>query len=211
MTGVTIRENRVQHSRYRLAAGTAVLAVCGWPLGSGVGLSASDGAPGPTTSLVSMAAPPVEAPHNVRLSVATLETDAGALYVEVRFFWDDLQISIMERTSNMEFELAETPEVDRTVEQYINDMLTLEIDGEPLQGRVTARGIQDAPRADEVMWWYRLEYPLSGAPERVYVKNRLLFNMFEDQRNILHVTTRSGRERAYYFSWAEEDVTVPLR
>ena len=155
--------------------------------------------------------PASPAPHNVRMSFATLETDGGVLFLEVRFFWDDLQIGVMERTSDMEFELAETPEVDGTVERYINDMLTLEVDGQRLQGEVIARGIQEAPRPDEVMWWYRLEYPVEGTPERLYVKNRLLFNMFEDQRNILHVTTRSGRERAYYFSWTEEDVTVPLR
>lgn len=150
-------------------------------------------------------------PHNIRMSLATLEPGPGIVTIEIRFFWDDLQVAVMERTSNMEFELAESPEVDRVVETYINDMLTVEVDGTRLVGTVSARGVQGAPRRDEVMWWYRVEYPVDGAPDRIYVKNRLLFNMFEDQRNIMHVTTRSGRERAYYFSWDEEDVHVPLR
>lgn len=194
-----------------------VLAMCGPLLGSFPGVSATtterraDGLAHFGEVPSARVHAPAPAPHNVRISIATLEADAGLLSIEVRFFWDDLQIGIMERTSDMEFELAETPQVDEIVERYINDMLTLEVDGERLQGRVTSRGIQDAPRLDEVMWWYRLEYEVEGAPERLYVKNRLLFNMFEDQRNILHVTTRSGRERAYYFSWTEEDVTVPLR
>lgn len=149
-------------------------------------------------------------PHNVRLSLATLTSEEGRLDVEVRFFWDDLQIAVMERTSDMSFELAETPRVDSVIQDYINEMLTLEVEGTRLQGQVVARGIQDAPRRDEVMWWYRLEYPTSTPPSRLYVRNRLLFNMFEDQRNIVHVTTASGRERAYYFSWDEEDVTIPL-
>lgn len=150
-------------------------------------------------------------PHNIRMSLATLEAGTGTLTIEIRFFWDDLQVAVMERTSDMQFELAESTEVDRVIEAYINDMLTVEVDGSRLTGTVSARGIQDAARQDEVMWWYRLEYAVEGTPDRIYVKNRLLFNMFEDQRNILHVTTRSGRERAYYFSWDEEDVHVPLR
>ncbi len=150
-------------------------------------------------------------PHNIRMSLATLEAAAETVTIEIRFFWDDLQVAVMERTSDMQFELAESPEVDRVVEAYINDTVTVEVDGSRLTGTVSARGVQDAARQDEVMWWYRLEYPVSGSPDRIYVKNRLLFNMFEDQRNILHVTTRSGRERAYYFSWDEEDVHVPLR
>jgi len=149
-------------------------------------------------------------PHLIRMSLATLEAGPGKVTIEIRFFWDDLQVGIMERTSDMDFELAETPEVDRVVETYINDMLTIEMDGHPLLGKVTARGIQSATRPEEVMWWYRMEYAVDTPPDRLYVKNRLLFNMFEDQRNIMHVTTRSGRERAYYFSWNEEDVNVPL-
>ena len=156
-------------------------------------------------------APTVEdAIHNVRLSMATLESGAGSLELEVRFFWDDLQIAVMERTSDMEFRLAETAEVDGVIQEYINEMLVLEAGGERLQGQIVARGILDASRPDEVMWWYRLEYPVDAAPDRLYVRNRLLFNMFEDQRNIVHVTTNSGKERAYYFSWNEEDVTIPL-
>ena len=35
--------------------------------------------------------------------------------VRIRFFWDDLQIAVMESESDMEFRLAETPEVDAVV------------------------------------------------------------------------------------------------
>ena len=198
--------------RHTLSAATwvAMGTFLALPTGAAGSAARHDGTP--SVREVGASAPALlEAPHNIRMSIGSLETGPGTISLEVRFFWDDLQMSVMERTSDMAFELAETPAVDGIVQDYINDMLTLEVEGTRLQGRVVARGVQDAPRPDEVMWWYRLEYSVDGAPERLYVKNRLLFNMFEDQRNILHVTTRSGRERAYYFSWAEDDVTVPLR
>jgi len=148
--------------------------------------------------------------HPFRLTV----TDAGvfhsALEARIRFFWDDLQLAVMEHTSNMEFELAETEEVDAIIEAYINEMLVLEAGDSVVQGKVTARGIEDAIRIDEVMWWYRLEYALPPAVERIEIRNRLLFNMFEDQRNLVNLKTRSGRERTYYFSWDEDNVTVPV-
>ena len=148
--------------------------------------------------------------HPFRLSVADVGVDGSFLDVRIRFFWDDLQLAVMESTSDMEFELAETREVDEVVEQYINDMLTIDAEGTLLQGTVLERGIQDARNPDEVMWWYRLEYPLDPSVDRIHVRNRVLFNMFEDQRNLVHLKTRSGRERTYYFSWDEDNVTLRL-
>lgn len=151
-----------------------------------------------------------ETPHPFRLSVADVGVTESTLKARIRFFWDDLQLAVMENTSDMEFELAENDEVDAIVETYINDMLLLEADEAAVRGRVTARGVEDAARIDEVMWWYRMEYSLPPSAERVRIRNRLLFNMFEDQRNIVNLKTRSGRERTYRFSWDDDVVTVPI-
>ena len=116
----------------------------------------------------------------------------------------------MEHTSDMEFALAENEEVDAIIESYINAMLLLRAGETVVRGRVAARGVEDAYRIDEVMWWYRLEYPLPPAAKRIRIRNRLLFNLFEDQRNIVHLETRSGRERTYRFGWDRDSVAVPI-
>ena len=100
--------------------------------------------------------------------------------------------------------------MDAIVEAYINEMLVMEAGEAVIQGKVTARGVEDAVRIDEVMWWYQLKYMLPAGVERVGIRNRLLFNVFEDQRNIVNLKTRSGRERTYYFSWDEDNITVPV-
>ncbi len=148
--------------------------------------------------------------HPFRLSVADVGVTASTLEVRIRFFWDDLQFAVMESTSDMAFELAQDDEVDKTVEQYINDMLVFEAGGAPVQGVLVERGVEEAPRLDEVMWWYRLEYRLPASVERIHIRNRLLFNMFEDQRNLVNLKTRSGRERTYYFTWDEDGISVPV-
>ena len=156
--------------------------------------------------LVSAAAPS----HPFRLSVADMRVTDEGLSAEIRFFWDDLQFAVMEHSSDMEFVLAESPEVDSTVEGYINELLLLSVGEVSLRGRVAARGIEDAAIIDEIMWWYRLEYALPAGTERVEVQNRLLFNLFEDQRNIVNFRTLGGRERPYDFSWGRESVSIPL-
>ncbi len=148
--------------------------------------------------------------HPFRLTVTDADVFQTSLEARIRFFWDDLQLAVMEHSSDMRFELAETDEVDAIIEAYINEMLVLEAGDSVLQGKVTARGIEDAVRIDEVMWWYRLEYALPPGVERVAVRNRLLFNVFEDQRNLVNLKTRSGRERTYDFSWDDDNVTVPV-
>ena len=148
--------------------------------------------------------------HPFRLSVADVGVTASALEVRVRFFWDDLQFAVMESTSDMDFELAQDDEVDETIEQYINDMLVFEAGGTPVQGVLLERGVEAAARIDEVMWWYRLEYRLPASVERIHIRNRLLFNMFEDQRNLVNLKTRSGKERTYYFTWDEDGISVPV-
>ena len=154
------------------------------------------------------AAPPL---HPFRLSVADMRiTDAG-LSAEIRFFWDDLRFAVMEHRSDAEFALAETPEVDSAIESYINELLLLRVGDVVLEGRVSARGIEDAARIDEVMWWYRLEYVVPTGAQRVEMQNRLLFNIFEDQRNIVNFRTLRGRERTYDFSWGRESASIPLR
>ncbi len=148
--------------------------------------------------------------HPFRLTVTDAGVFQSTIEARIRFFWDDLQFAVMEHTSNMEFELAETEEVDAVIEAYINEMLVVEAGETVVQGKVTARGIEDAVRIDEVMWWYRLQYTLPPGTERIGIRNRLLFNMFEDQRNLVNLKTRSGSERTYYFSWDEDNITVPV-
>ena len=148
--------------------------------------------------------------HPFRLSVADAGTTGQVLHARIRFFWDDLQLAVAEHASDDGFKLAESPEVDSIIERYINEMLVLTAGDVVLQGSVTGRGIDEANVIDEVMWWYRVEYPVDESVERIHVVNRLLFNVFEDQRNLLHLKTRRGRERAWTFHQGDDNVTIRL-
>ncbi len=148
--------------------------------------------------------------HPFRLSVADVVVSGTAMDVRVRFFWDDLQFAVMESTSDMNFRLLETEEVDAVVTGYIGEALLMEAGGATVPGVLVERGVEASPRLDETMWWYRLSYRLPKGAERLRIRNRLLFNAFEDQRNLVHLKTRSGKERTYYFTWDDDEVAVSV-
>ena len=164
--------------------------------------------------LVEDVAPAAEADatarHPFRLSVADAKVEGDMLRMRIRFFWDDLQLAVMEHTSDMAFRLEKTPRVDSIVLGYIDQMLAIEVGGKPLIGTLAGRGVDEATLIDEVMWWYSLDYRLPAGTERIAIRNRLLFNMFEDQRNVVHLKTRDGSERAYAFGWNKDRAAAAL-
>ena len=152
----------------------------------------------------------VDEAHPFRLSVADVVVSGAAMEVRVRFFWDDLELAVMERASDMSFRLRETDEADAAVAAYVAEALLMEVGGAVVPGVLVERGVEASPRLDETMWWYRLRYRLPEGAERLHIRNRLLFNAFEDQRNLVHLKTRSGKERTYYFTWDDDEVTVSV-
>lgn len=148
--------------------------------------------------------------HPFRLSVADVVVDGADMEVRVRFFWDDLQLAVMQSTSDANFRLRENEETDAAVTAYVAGALVMEVGGAVVRGVFEERGVEASPRLDETMWWYRLRYRLPEGAERLRIRNRLLFNVFEDQRNLVHLKTRSGKERAYYFTWDDDEVAVSV-
>lgn len=173
---------------------------------SGMAWAGDSSAPESRATTVGLAT----ARHPFRLSVADAEVAGDTLRARIRFFWDDLQLAVMEHTSDMAFRLEETPRGDSIVFAYIDRMLAIEAGGARLVPALLGRGIDDATLIDEVMWWYRLEYRLPTGTERIAIRNRLLFNLFEDQRNVVHLKTRTGRERAYSFGWSKDSAAAAL-
>lgn len=154
--------------------------------------------------------PPGTGAHPFRLSVADMVVSGAAMEVRVRFFWDDLQLAVMQSISDANFRLRETEEADAVVTAYVAKALVVEVGGVTVPGVLEERGVEASPRLDETMWWYRLRYRLPEGAERLRIRNRLLFNAFEDQRNLVHLKTRSGKERTYYFTWDDDEVAVSV-
>lgn len=149
--------------------------------------------------------------HPLHLSTAQLVIEEKALYLRIRMFKDDLETALAARAGRIGFELTPTAAADSAFLSYLDSALALEADGSPLRATVLSSGEDlEAGQGDARVWWYLLEYPVAEAPGVIEIRNSVLYDRFDDQRNIVRVLhSASGRQRTLYFAAPDaEPVTV---
>jgi hypothetical protein len=141
--------------------------------------------------------------HPLYLTFGKLEVEGTSVTLEIRIFWDDLQLDMRRYSGDASLEVRGPNAAVAAVTGYINDQLLLQFDGQPpVRGELVEWGVDgDANR-------YRLRYVLNAAPRQVQVRHRILIDLYEDQKNVLHVQNRGARERAFYFARRAEEQTI---
>jgi hypothetical protein len=77
---------------------------------------------------------------------------------------------------------------------YLGQKLRVAADGRQLVGRIAEAG------NEEKMWWYLVQYPMTRPAAKLSIANRIFFEMFDDQQNLLKVLQlASGEETSLYF------------
>ncbi len=168
-----------------------------------LGLYASAAGTGP--------APPVVAAHPLHLSTAQLVVEDGALYLRIRMFKDDLEEALAAREGVELFTLSPTPESDAAFLAYLGAMLSIQADGVELSAAVISSGVDlEAGQGDATVWWYLLEYRTDAPARAITILDTVLYDRFDDQRNIVRVLhSASGRQRTLYFAAPDDDpITV---
>ena len=151
------------------------------------------------------------AAHPLHLSTAQLVIEEQALYLRIRMFKDDLEAALAVRAGIAGFELTPTPAADSLFLAYLDSALVLEANGRPLRAAVLSSGEDlEAGQGDSRVWWYLLEYPVEAATGSVSIRNSVLYDRFDDQRNVVRVLhSATGRQRTLYFAAPDvEPVTV---
>lgn len=140
--------------------------------------------------------------HPLHLTVGKVEVEGTRASLEIRIFWDDLQLEVRSHSGNPGAEVRGPGADPDAVTAYINDRLVLEFDGRAVRGDLVEWTLEgDANR-------YVLRYDLPSPPSRLGVRHRILLDLYEDQKNVLHVQKDGGRQRAFYFARRAEQQTV---
>ena len=138
-------------------------------------------------------ASPPAATHDIHLSYARVAVEGRVVVCRIRMFRDDLE-KALSRRAGKPVTLQSSAAGDSLFAAYFNDQFTLLQDGTRLTGTVVASG--DEPE----MWWYTVRFEAPAAIRELSLRNGVLFDLFDDQRNmtkVMHVPT--GKEFAYYF------------
>ena len=136
---------------------------------------------------------PAPAVHDIHLSYARVAVEGRVVVCRIRMFRDDLERALSRRAGKP-VTLASTAAGDSLFIAYFNEQFALVNGGQRLAGTVVASG------EEPDMWWYTVRFEASAPIRSLALRNGVLFDLFDDQRNmtkVMHVPT--GKEFAYYF------------
>ena len=140
--------------------------------------------------------------HPLHLTVKKVQVQGAQASLDIRIFWDDLELEVRFRSGDPRATVRGDGAAVEAVVAYINDRLILEFDGRAIRGTLGEWSLEgDANK-------YVLRYDLGTPPRQLSVRHRILLDLYEDQKNVLHVQKDGGRERAFYFARRAEQQTV---
>ena len=149
---------------------------------------------------------PPPARHEVHASYGRLTVETAMVTIRIRMFQDDLSRALARHAKRDTVDLRARPFADSVAGGYLNQTLLLAADGSALRGTIVSAG------AEQEMWWYLIQYPVSQPLARLSIANRVMFELFGDQQNLLKVVAASGDETALYFVPGEPGpVTITVR
>lgn len=135
----------------------------------------------------------VEGAHPVHVSRTQIELsgDERRLTVTVRLFTDDLEDALRAIGHPVSIATSPVAAVDSALSAFLRERLSFSLDGRPPTfGRVT--GHQRDPEATEVA----IEIPLPRRPSSMAIVQRVFFDRFPDQVNMIHVRFGSKKRSA---------------
>lgn len=149
--------------------------------------------------------------HPLHLSTAQLVVEQSGLYLRIRMFKDDLEAALAAHAGVEAFDLSPTPGADSVFLAYLETSLEIQADGADLTAAVLSSGVDlEAGQGDATVWWYLLEYQTDSPPRAITLRHTVLYDRFDDQRNIVRVLhSATGRQRTLYFA-APDDLPATL-
>ncbi len=137
-------------------------------------------------------AAPVE-PHPLHLSHANMVLEGNHAIINVRLFQDDLELALGLFHNIEALRVRPDPIVDSLFADYFNSRFTMSIADSIHEGSILASG------KSEDMWWYAVTFASTDTITAVAFRNDLLFDIFNDQRNITRVLhTSTDKQRTFY-------------
>jgi len=154
------------------------------------------------------AAVPVGEPrHDLHVSYGNLGVEGATAILQLRIFKDDLEEALRRFHGRDSFLLAVSPEVDAIFLRYLAEKFILEVGETTLEGRIVGSGDDELDR--EPVWWYQVRFDAPEPIQAARITNTVLFEIFDDQSNILRVVDfPQETRRAYYFAPGEETIEI---
>jgi hypothetical protein len=174
-----------------------LLGAVGWMPGPAYGFSAAANEP-------EAGAP---APHKFHVTYGRMAVEDNIAILQIRLFKDDLELTLRQKYADPAFALAADPYSDSLFTQYFNEVFVLKQGAVAVPGRIVSSGEEEM--AGEPMWWYMVRFEAPADLRAFTVRDVVLFDQFEDQKNIFKVQHfPSEKALSYYFTEGAEEYHV---
>lgn len=145
--------------------------------------------------------------HDLHLGYGDVAIEGSIIAARIRLFKDDLEQALIALAGTEALTLEPGPEADALVMRYVSDNLHLRVDGQDLVGTLLGSGQDELDL--EPVWWVIVQYQASSPVTELHVRNTLLFEVFDDQRNVFKfVQFPDERQRTFYFAEGESEHVV---
>lgn len=152
--------------------------------------------PGPESSSVGAT------PHPLHLSTTQLAVDTTTVWLRIRMFKDDLEFALAVRAGLDSLSLEPSASHDSLFAAYFSEAFGLRLNGTEVTGVIESSGEDvESGVGDLRMWWYQVRFDGTERIGSIEIRNEILYEEFEDQRNIvrvLHVPT--DMQKTLYFA-----------
>jgi len=123
-----------------------------------------------------------------------LEGDVALL--NVRIFTDDLENALGHHHGVPGLRMRPDPVLDSLFVAYFNEMFTLTLGDSVVPGVIVDSGESDD------MWWYLMLFQGWEPINQISFRTDLLYDIFDDQRNIMRILHTATEEYQVYYSVA---------
>jgi hypothetical protein len=148
-----------------------------------------------------------DAPHDLHVSYGNAAVEGNLIIIRIRLFKDDLEAALRLHGGDPALTLQVDPATDGRFMAYFEESFSIFVGEERIGGRIIASGEDLLDR--EPVWWYTLQFDAPGPVTAFRVRNTLLFELFDDQRNVVKfVHFPDEAQKTYSFAVGEEEFEV---
>jgi len=149
----------------------------------------------------------VPLPHDLHITSGSAAVEGNLIITRIRFFKDDLETALRGSGAGPDFVLGDDPSVDAAFMAYFEERYTVTVGGERLSPSIVAKGEDELDR--EPIWWYAVQHQATEDISVFRVRNTLLLELYDDQRNIVKfVHFPNETQKTYSFGEGEEEFEI---
>ena len=138
--------------------------------------------------------------HDIHLTHTRMVVEHTKITARVRIFRDDLQTVLQRHSGRPSLQVSPATPQDSLFRAYFMSKVVVSAGGRRLQARVIRSG-PDLDATDAPMWWYLVELRATRPITSLGLRYELMYDMFDDQRNVLTVVKMPSADRySLYFA-----------